>query len=82
MKAKEKLEAIETVFKGCPEGLGEASIKFLIARVKQLEVALEEIMKPSYGTELCNTDEENNEILANHWRRHWEIAHKAVEGDE
>jgi hypothetical protein len=39
---------------------------------------LEAIVKPTYGTELCNTDAENNEILTAHFWRHIDIARKAI----
>src|SRR5271167_3701869 len=49
----------------------QASLCDLIGPAKELreeldkyKKALEAIAKVTYGTELCNTDEENNEILA------------------
>jgi hypothetical protein len=45
---------------------------------EKYKLALEEICKPTYGTELCNTDEENNEILARHYSIYRNIAREAL----
>jgi hypothetical protein len=42
-----------------------------------LEV-IKKISKNTYGTEVCNTDEENNEILAQHFFYHQNIAREAL----
>lgn len=46
--------------------------------IQRLRAALEQIAAPTYGTELCNTDEENNEILGHHMFWHQSIARKAL----
>ena len=48
----------------------------------EMKEALEEICKPTYGTELCNTDEENNEILAAYYSIYLNIARKALGGQK
>jgi len=42
------------------------------------EKALQSIGGPSFGTELCNSDEENNEILATHHFSNQTTARKAL----
>ena len=41
--------------------------------------ALKTMSSVTYGTELCNSDEENNEILANNFFRHQKIAEEALQ---
>jgi hypothetical protein len=59
-------------------GYEEARNYFLIKNA-ELKEALEKIAAVTYGTELCNTDEENNEILASHFFYHQRIARKVLE---
>lgn len=40
--------------------------------------ALGKIAKPTYGTELCNSQEENNEIMARYTFGYQEIARQAL----
>lgn len=53
-------------------------IRDLRSEVVRYKAALIVIAKPTYGTELCNSDEENNEILAHHFFIHQYIAKKAL----
>lgn len=53
---------------------GDAFRKMLSIAV----VALEKISAPTYGTEICNSDEENNKILADHFFLHQRIARQAI----
>ncbi len=50
----------------------------LRARNAELEAALREIAANTYGTELTNSDAENNEILGRHLSRFQQIARKAL----
>lgn len=52
------------------------------AEVKKLREALEKIAAPTYGTELCNSDVENNEILARHHFINQKIAREALKEEE
>lgn len=47
-------------------------------RVRVAREALEKIAKPTYGTELCNSSEENDPILASHMLSHQKIARSAL----
>jgi hypothetical protein len=55
------------------ERLNEMDTRFAIAFE-----ALEKIAAVTYGTELCNTEEENNKILAEHFFWHQNIARDAI----
>jgi hypothetical protein len=48
--------------------------------VEKLREALEQIATTTYGTELCNSDDENNEILAKHHFINQGIARDALKG--
>ena len=50
----------------------------LEARIAKLEAALREIAANTYGTELCNSDAKNNEILGRHLVRFQKIAREAL----
>jgi hypothetical protein len=50
----------------------------LASKLKIALEALKTISGNTYGTEICNSDEENNEILAQHFFVHQGIARKAV----
>lgn len=59
----------------------------LLDKVDELEAenarllkALQFISAPTYGTELCNTDAENNEILARHHFLSQSVARQALAG--
>lgn len=52
--------------------------KELKARCERYRGALEVVAKPTYGTELCNSDEENNEILDHHLFINQRIARQAL----
>lgn len=55
-------------------------IKDLSQKVERYRTALEKIAKPTYGTELCNTEEENNAILAPWVFIYQNTAREALEG--
>ncbi len=61
-------------------GMTEVEYEKLIAENKKFKDALIIISKNTYGTECCNTEEENNEILARDmfWRQ--SIAREALKG--
>ena len=50
------------------------------ARIEKLEAALGEIAANTYGTELTNSDAENNDILGRHLVRFQKIAREALAG--
>lgn len=50
-------------------------------RIEKLEAAMREIAKPTYGTELHNTDEERADIYWTHLSRFQIIAREALAGD-
>ena len=50
----------------------------LAQRIAKLESALGKIAADTYGTELCNSDAENNEILGAHLVRFQKIARDAL----
>ena len=47
-------------------------------KVQILIAALKYVCRVTYGTELCNTDEENNEILARHFFNSADKAREAL----
>jgi hypothetical protein len=53
-------------FKAAVVGVRIGDISRLTAALRKAKAALEDIAAPTYGTELINTKEENNEILARH----------------
>jgi hypothetical protein len=58
--------------------IGLRIIKEKEARIEKLESALREIAANTYGTEPCNSDAENNEILGGHLVRFQNIAREAL----
>lgn len=51
-------------------------------RIADLEEALRAIAANTYGTELCNTAEENLYIVSRHLSRHQQIARDALAKDK
>jgi hypothetical protein len=58
--------AFQEGFNQCHSLVSERE-KELEAKLQMAVEGLRECCKVTYGTELCNTDEENNEILARHF---------------
>ncbi len=59
-----KAEIADLKFSARPECLESIkALPILEEEIMRLRAALEAIAKPTYGTEFCNSDEENNEIL-------------------
>lgn len=63
-------------------GMTEVEYEKLITENKKFKDALIIISKNTYGTECCNTEEENNEILARDMFWHQSIAREALKGSE
>jgi len=55
-----------------------ATLETTLTKLDTAVEALESISANTYGTELCNTDEENNEILASHYFVHQNIGREAL----
>jgi len=76
-RLREEIGGLNMVLKECEQDrfeYGEENLK--------LRAALENIARPTYGTELCNSDQENNEIIARHFFDHQRIARNALSVDE
>ncbi len=69
------MDKSEAIFR---ERIAQSTLEAAQKRILELEEALKEIAKVTYGTELCNSDEENNAILAPWVFRYQEIARKAL----
>jgi hypothetical protein len=58
-----------------------ARIEELEARIERLAGALEEIEKPTYGTEIFDSDAEIADVYRSHVRRFQHIARRALSGE-
>lgn len=72
----EKLNELYECEQGDPDF---AFAKEAAAEIKRLREALEIISKPTYGTELFDTDEDRAEVYWQHITRFQAIAKKALE---